>query len=293
MSMRVNPQLLGSQVSGQIGLQFKVDSGVDEEGQDWYFLQPRELPLGSSEDHAFGIRVTLGWRRLRVSFEPGQFAGKLLSDMAKADRGGRTAFRSMLQKCVQLGADITFEINDGVYALYDDSVWGKDWNRVSIQLNKGQLELGVEEGRPDIEIVSEWTNYFASAIMSILPIERAIWTSEENLSGYPEGAVSTLQVNRYERDQRNRATAILIHGTTCMACGLDLESRYGEIVAGFIEVHHTTPVSQLGSDYQIDPAKDLVPLCPNCHAVAHRRDPPFSVDEIKEMLRSDAGNFYD
>ena len=287
MSMRFDPQLLGRWVSEQIGLHFKVSNGIDAEGQDWCFLQPKDLPEDLSEDHAFGIRVTLGWRRLHVSFEPGQFAGKLLSDMAKADRVGRTAFQSIFQECARLGADIDFEVNGEAYALNDDDVWGKNWDRISLHLNKGQLELGVEEGKPDIEIVSQWTGYFASAITSILPIERKIWASQEDLNGYPEGAVSTLQVNRYERDQRNRDAAILIHGAVCRACGLDFESRYGQIASGFIEVHHTTLVSQLGPNYHIDPSKDLVPLCPNCHAVAHRRDPPFSVDEIRQMLYSD------
>lgn len=60
-------------------------------------------------------------------------------------------------------------------------------------------------------------------------------------------------------------------------------SVYGDVVEGFIEIHHVTPVSQLGAGYLIDPANDLVPLYPNCHAVAHRRSPPYSVEEIRLM----------
>ena len=44
---------------------------------------------------------------------------------------------------------------------------------------------------------------------------------------------------------------------------------YGEIGADFIHVHHTVPASQLGNNYQLDPLTDLVPLCANCHAMAH------------------------
>jgi hypothetical protein len=36
--------------------------------------------------------------------------------------------------------------------------------------------------------------------------------------------------------------------------------------------------------------EDLVPLCPNCHAVAHRRNPPFSVDEIRDLLQPGTGD---
>lgn len=66
--------------------------------------------------------------------------------------------------------------------------------------------------------------------------------------------------------------------------------RYGSAAAGLIEVHHVTPVSQLGEDYIIDPRTDLMPLCPNCHSVAHRRNPPFSIDDLREMLASTHDN---
>ena len=57
------------------------------------------------------------------------------------------------------------------------------------------------------------------------------------------------------------------------------------VAEGFIEVHHTVPVANMGANYRVNPVQDLVPLCPNCHAVAHRRDPPLAVDEIKGLLR--------
>jgi len=92
-------------------------------------------------------------------------------------------------------------------------------------------------------------------------------------------------VNRYERDRRNRAAALAIHGYLCKACDLDMGLRYGPAAAGLIEVHHVTLVSEVGPGYIIDPRNDLLPLCPNCHSVAHRRSPPFSVDELREMQR--------
>ena len=81
-----------------------------------------------------------------------------------------------------------------------------------------------------------------------------------------------------------KKNALLIHGHSCHACGTDLSKIYGEVAAGCIEIHHKVKVSKLGENYIIDPESDLVPLCPNCHSVTHRRDPPYTVDEIKEML---------
>jgi len=66
-----------------------------------------------------------------------------------------------------------------------------------------------------------------------------------------------------------------------------MSDRYGEAAVGFIEVHHLTPVSTLGPGYVIDPRTDLAPLCPNCHGMAHRRTPPWSIAELRQMLGRD------
>ncbi|WP_418936327.1 HNH endonuclease [Lautropia mirabilis] len=72
-----------------------------------------------------------------------------------------------------------------------------------------------------------------------------------------------------------------------MACGTDMAERYGPVAEGLIEVHHIVPVSEVGPGYIINPKSDLVPLCPDCHSVAHRRSPPYSIKELQSMLRYD------
>ena len=103
---------------------------------------------------------------------------------------------------------------------------------------------------------------------------------------HQEGAVHRVLVNRYERDPKARAKCIEHHGTCCAICELDFEKRYGEIGKGFIHVHHLRPLGRLKSSYRLDPRKDLVPVCPNCHAMLHRRDPPFEVEQLRRCLRS-------
>ena len=68
---------------------------------------------------------------------------------------------------------------------------------------------------------------------------------------------------------------------------MDFKKQYGEIGENFIEVHHTVPVSQITNAYVLDPVKDLVPLCCNCHSMAHRgrlEQAPRSVEELKSLL---------
>lgn len=110
--------------------------------------------------------------------------------------------------------------------------------------------------------------------------------SDDSLEvGLPEGARTRIVANRYERDPRNRAIALLAHGHRCAACAIDLGEAYGPLAQGRIHVHHLTPVSQLGASYVCNPVADLVPLCPNCHFVCHLRTPPLTVAELQELHR--------
>ncbi len=89
-----------------------------------------------------------------------------------------------------------------------------------------------------------------------------------------EGAVRTVFMNRYERDSKARAAALAHHGHVCAACGLDPATVYGpEIGQRVIHVHHLIPLSKIQQEYVIDPVKDLIPLCPNCHNAIHKHDP--------------------
>jgi len=82
-----------------------------------------------------------------------------------------------------------------------------------------------------------------------------------------------------------RRVCLAFHGTSCAACGFSFEVRYGKAGKGFIHVHHIVPVSQLGTAYQLDPIADLVPLCANCHSMAHLGvSTPRSVSELRALI---------
>ena len=98
-----------------------------------------------------------------------------------------------------------------------------------------------------------------------------------------EGARVDVILSRPERDPAARAACLKVHGYTCAVCGLDFGKRYGSIGERFIHVHHLKPLA--GSEQLVDPANDMRPLCPNCHAMAHRRNPPLSFDELRNLLR--------
>ncbi len=99
-----------------------------------------------------------------------------------------------------------------------------------------------------------------------------------------EGLRKTIIVNSYERNSKARMLCVKHFKAICAVCSFDFEKFYGEIGKGFIHVHHIIPVSQIGTEYQINPINDLIPVCPNCHAMLHKQEPPISIEELKAML---------
>ena len=89
----------------------------------------------------------------------------------------------------------------------------------------------------------------------------------------------------YERNKQNRLAAIKYHGTTCSACGFNFEETYGPVGSGFIEIHHIKPLYTYETQTKVDPVRDLIPLCPNCHSIAHIiKDEVLTIEEIKLLI---------
>ena len=101
-----------------------------------------------------------------------------------------------------------------------------------------------------------------------------------------EGRTTTRTVNTYERDPIARTQGLEHYGTNCQACDLSFQELYGEIGKGYIEVHHVVPLSSIQEEHQVNPINDLIPLCPNCHRMIHKRNPPYSIDELREKVRN-------
>lgn len=101
---------------------------------------------------------------------------------------------------------------------------------------------------------------------------------------FPEGSLKQVNVNAYERNQGARRACIEHHGTNCAVCEMNFKTAYGEIGNGFIHVHHLHPLALRDAEYDVDPINDLKPVCPNCHAMLHRSDPPFTIDELRELV---------
>lgn len=99
-----------------------------------------------------------------------------------------------------------------------------------------------------------------------------------------EGHVQVVRVNKYERNLQARRKCISHFGPQCQVCQVRLTDIYGPLALEYIQVHHLRPISEIGERYKVDPLTDLIPVCPNCHAMLHRDNPPLSVEKLQELM---------
>lgn len=71
----------------------------------------------------------------------------------------------------------------------------------------------------------------------------------------------------------------------CEVCGFDFTDKYGELGEGFIESHHTKPISQMKSNEKTK-IEDIVMLCSNCHSMIHRYKPWIRKNDLKKLIKN-------
>lgn len=147
-----------------------------------------------------------------------------------------------------------------------------------------------------IEIIpdNKKTNYWRDGVRAIdkLVFDRIVsmasisFNDNAEVVAEEEGTYLTSLTTRYERNPRLRKQAIAIHGAVCKACGFDAKKVYGDAYDGMIHIHHLNPLSEVATRHSVDPEVDLIPLCPNCHAVVHhKKNKLLSLEELKKLIQ--------
>ena len=101
---------------------------------------------------------------------------------------------------------------------------------------------------------------------------------------YVEGATKSVYINAHERNREARKACIEHYGVKCIVCDFDFEEKYGLIGKSFIHVHHLKPIAKQSGEHTVNPITDLRPVCPNCHAMLHLSDPPYTIEELVEII---------
>ena len=106
--------------------------------------------------------------------------------------------------------------------------------------------------------------------------------------GFPEGR---LVERKHKFRERNQALvsaakdAFLKNYATlhCEICGFDFQEKYGERGRGYIEAHHTVPVSDMvpGQKTRLE---DIALVCSNCHRMLHRSRPWLGMEQLRKLV---------
>lgn len=265
---------------------FLAESGVDS--YPWVRVTPK-----GEKGQMFSIKVTnRSDVRLVINFEPQAFSAALVASMGRSDDEKRTAFCDSVRLQMARGGEVTMKINGTSVPPHDYSSWpSEEWKRVEFQ-TVVILPEGVA-GVPELVKgkIREWGGLVMGTFLALVRIdlvERNPKVDSRSPLSQTEGDHFSVVVNKYERSTVNRFLCIAKYGASCSICGFDFKKKYGQLGDGFIHVHHIVPVSKLGPGYVIDPEKDLTPVCPNCHAMLHRKDPPCLPGELRQIIESES-----
>lgn len=262
-------------LSSRFGLSLSAGVGSDAVGS-YFELFPADVDRSES----FKLVVHIGWRHLEASFVPGSFAAVLIQAMGRADKERQSIVKTFANSLISDGGRIVMTVNGSEVSPLETATWPDGWNRLSISVKKSPTETSSE----DIDSAVSWTGRFLGMILALAPTEEVV-VSSSGPSGAPEGTSFSVETTRYERSRLNRAACLQLRGTKCLVCGFDFGEIYGALGEGFIHVHHVVPVSDIGPDYVVNPASDLAPICPNCHNMVHRTEPPLTVEQLQNVIR--------
>jgi len=110
---------------------------------------------------------------------------------------------------------------------------------------------------------------------------------DETQKVYTEGTVNQVILTKYERNPYARKACIQHYGYSCWVCNFNFEQVYGDLGKDFIHVHHLTQLAKVGETYIVNPINDLRPVCPNCHAMLHRKKDGVSTEYLKSLMVTD------
>lgn len=259
---------------------FRIRFEVKRNDSDFeeYIIKPSE-----NLNDAFVIRVTIKEDiRITITCEPDTYGRVFLENINKSNYEQRKIFCEFwekldIKKIKLLINDIEFDCN----RFMNDT---SNWNTFLLKFTKNDFYDDEKDNKE--EAILDYISLFMSMVLAITTYE-INGNENENLQDFikiSEGTPKEIKSIRYERNPINRKICLVNKGYTCSICGFDFEKVYGKIGKNFIEVHHIMPVSKMDKDYKFDPIKDLFPVCSNCHSMIHRKDPPYSIEELKNII---------
>lgn len=212
--------------------------------------------------------------RLKITLHTGNYAAELLQVMSAANQSRKKLFVEYWHRLNnKLYCQTKVHIGDKTLSENEFLEYNDKWGVFSIQFESFPFYDPDDDNRADV--VSGHVCDLWAMLLSLIPY---------TIEGKSEGTEYEKTITTHERNPINRQLCLQLKGYACAVCGVKFEDVYGSIGHNYIEVHHMNPVADMGEDHVVDVINELVPLCSNCHSMAHRRRPPYSVAELREFI---------
>ncbi len=232
---------------------------------------------------------------LHVAYEKGKqkYLGQIRrKDATKAlidagmEQGSASDYAQVYTNLIR-GKLFTRTINDEAAKIFLQRIYSEDGpDSLKFALSAMKAHLDYYEALRNTNRKSAWDIYY--------DFQKILEQTNTDLVNNPdeipvdeilrEGSANQILVNSFERNPKGRKKCLDHFGFNCQVCDFNFEDRFGEIGKEFIHVHHLLELSEIREEYEVDPEKDLIPVCPNCHAMLHKRKPAFSISELKSLL---------
>ncbi|WP_211222986.1 HNH endonuclease [Salinimicrobium terrae] len=266
----MNQDLIAKKIEETLGIAVSIKGAITS-AENIITVRPH----GFQKNRGISVESRLRWKTLTSELVFEDFAGHLFDFIGKKKKD-RDIFFECYNDMVKNNSKKTFHLSINGSVDYDIN---KTWSSVKLKIEHSPIDT---RHRSEEDYISEQTIQILQCFFVFFEVYEEQEEKEE--IGLPEGAVHKVLVNKYERSKINRSICLQHFGSDCQVCGFNFKEKYGEIGEGYIHVHHIIPVSQLGNNYQVNPIKDLIPLCPNCHAMVHKKSPPMEVEELRNIL---------
>jgi 5-methylcytosine-specific restriction protein A len=262
-------------IADRVGLSVQGKLIPDADGAFCEFV-----PTDGHPNETFIVRFRLGWRSAEASFVAGNYAGPLIASMGKCSEEARQTFTAFANGIAARKIKLLMRVNGTEVAAGQPATWPPNWSLLELSLKLTPL---VVEPSDDAQL-ERLTLDLVVPLFGMMATLIGVEENELPTTGEAEGRAVQSLITRYERKKVNREACIQLKGSRCTVCGFDFAEIYGHFGIGYIEIHHVNSIASMGPDYRICVATELEPLCANCHAMAHREEPPVSIERLRIIV---------
>jgi hypothetical protein len=166
---------------------------------------------------------------------------------------------------------------DGVF-----DFWLTSKNKFNELPSSKQFEM-LEKCHKEIFLFDKWDIVLANLELN----KYDFYEPDHNIEAILEGGSKEHVAKIMKRNPKARIECLAHYGDKCQICDFSFNDEYGNIGKGYIQVHHLEPLSEKKEEYIINPVKDMIPVCANCHVMLHRKTPPYTIEKLKRIMYGD------